>query len=392
LSERALTLERVTKVYPVYRTPVDYFRRHEPGSDRAVLALDDVSFTVARGEVVGLIGRNGAGKSTLLRVAAGIAPPSRGSIRAEGPVYPLLELDSGLNLHISGRRNIVRRLELLGVLREAAHGAVNDIAEFAGVQDAIDDPVRNYSSGMKIRLAFSIATSIRPDIFLLDEVLAVGDEFFAERSFERIREITAGGRATIVASHDWNQTFRLCTRLVWLEKGRIRADGPPHEILYRYLSDLNAFELTREVEIERLELLGGDRRIRRELNSGDELRVRIHYRAKQPRSFTVVCGVMHRYTGESVLSAWSGDDAFVVPAHSGKGVVEVRYPELPLAGGEYEVVVQFAAPEEGPWPARHFDIWDPLRGEDGRLRVTGRGEGGCILALPATWSTEPVPA
>jgi ABC-type polysaccharide/polyol phosphate transport system ATPase subunit len=381
LSKAALKLERVTKIYPIYHTPLDYLRRHDVESGHAAVALDDVSLSIARGEVVGVVGRNGAGKSTLLRVAAGIAPPTKGTVQAVGSVYPLLDLDSGLNPHLSGRRNAVQRLELLGVTRREALEAVDD---------AIDDEVRTYSSGMKIRLAFSIATSIRPDIFLLDEILAVGDEFFSERSFERIREIAEGGRITVIASHDWNQTFRLCTRVVWLEDGRVRADAPPHELLHEYLAYLNAFELTRQVEIERVQILGDDGAERRVFESGEPLRLRIAYRATEPTPFTITSGVMEWYTGQTMLAVWSGDDGFVVPA-AARGAVDVRYPALPFAAGDYAPYVALALPEQGPWPTQHLDMWISLLGHDTKIHVEGARRAG-LLDLPVSWSTGTVVA
>lgn len=385
-----LALERVTKVYPIYRTPLDYLRRHSVESGRAAVALNDVSLRVEQGEIVGLVGRNGAGKSTLLRVAAGIAPPTSGSIRTEGSVYPLLELGSGLNPFLTGRRNVVQRLELLGATRREAFGAVDEIADFAGVQEAIDDPVRAYSSGMKIRLAFGIATAQHPDVFLLDEVLAVGDEFFAERSFERIREIAAGGRATLVASHNWDQTFRLCTRIVWLEEGRIRAEGAPHDVLFDYAAHLNAFELTKQVEIERVTVCDDDGVERRTFASGEPLVIRLHHRAQTPTPFTLVSGVMHRYTGQTMLAAWSGDDGFVAGATK-EGVVEIRYPQLPLAAGDYALYVGLATPEQGAWPTEHLDMWNPLFGDDTLIHLDGpRTEG--LVDLPVSWSTRAVAA
>jgi ABC-type polysaccharide/polyol phosphate transport system ATPase subunit len=382
--EHALTLDRVTKVYPIYRTPLDYLRRHDREGDRSAVALDDVSLTVDRGEVVGLVGRNGAGKSTLLRVAAGIAPPTKGRVLTQGTVYPLLDLNSGLNLFISGRRNVVQLLELLGATHRDALRAVDEIADFAGVREAIDDPVRTYSTGMKIRLAFSIATSIRPDVFLLDEVLAVGDEFFAERSFERIREIAASGRATIIASHDWNQTFRLCTQIVWLENGRVRAEGRPHEILHEYLSYLNAFELTKQVRIEQVEVCGDDSEPRRDFMSGEPLRVKLVYRSDEPQPFALTAGVMHSYNGQTLLASWSGDVGFVVPAREW-GAVEIRYPTLPLATGDYELYVALAPPEQGPWPTRHLDMWNPFCGHDTKIHVRGARKEG-FFDLPVSWS------
>jgi lipopolysaccharide transport system ATP-binding protein len=390
LSEGALKLDRVSKIYPIYRTPIDYMRNHDADSGRAAVALDDVSLTVERGEIVGLVGRNGAGKSTLLRVAAGISPPTHGTVQTTGSVYPLLDLDSGLNPHLSGRRNAVQRLELLGASRREALDAVDEIARFAGVEAAIDDAVRTYSSGMKIRLAFSIATSIRPDVFLLDEILAVGDEFFAERSFERIREIADGGRVTVVASHDWNLTFRLCTRIVWLENGRVRADASPHEIFDEYLAYLNAFELTKQVEIERVEIRGDDGKERREFEAGEPLRLRLWYRAKEPTAFTLTTGVLERHTGQTVVASWSGDDSFVVPAAT-SGSVEIRYPALPFAAGDYNLYVALAAPEQGAWPTHHFDMWVQFYGDDTLITVHGRRPEG-MLDLPASWSSGVVAA
>ena len=385
MTEGALKLDRVTKVYPIYRTPLDYVRRHDAASGRAAVALDDVSLTADPGEIVGLVGRNGAGKSTLLRVAAGISPPTRGSVFTKGSVYPLLDLDSGLNAYLSGRRNVVQRLEFLGATRREALEAVDEIAQFAGVEDAIDDAVRTYSSGMKVRLAFSIATSIRPDVFLLDEILAVGDEFFSERSFERIREIADGGRVTVVASHDWNLTFRLCTRIVWLEDGRVRADGTPHEIFDEYLAYLNAFELTKQVEIERVEVRGDDGKERRVFESGEPLRLRLWYRAKEPTAFTLTSGVLERYTGQTVVASWSGDDGFVVPEAT-QGSVEIRYPALPFSAGDYSLYVALETPEQGAWPTNHLDIWVQFYGHDTLIKVHGpRPEG--LLDLPVSWST-----
>ena len=386
MTERALTLERVTKVYPIYRTPLDYIRHHDVESGRAALAVDDVSLTVEAGEVVGLVGRNGAGKSTLLRVAAGIEPPTKGSVRAEGTVYPLLELGSGLNLHLLGRVNVVQRLELLQACPAARHSTRWTESPTSLVcQGAIDDVVRSYSSGMRIRLAFSVATSIRPDVFLLDEVLAVGDEFFAERSLERIREIAASRCATLLASHDWNQTFRLCDRIVWLENGRVRAAGRPHEILCDYLAYLNAFQLTKQLEIERVDVYGDDGEPRRTFTSGEPLNVRLVYRSDDPTPFTLIAGVIHRYNGQEILSAWSGDDSFVVPAAK-RGTVELRYPTLPLASGDYALYVALSTPDQGPWPTHYLDMWNPLLGHDTVIRVDGRRHEGYV-DLPATWST-----
>ena len=260
---------------------------------------------------------------------------------------------------------------------------MDEIADFAGVQGAIDDVVRSYSSGMRIRLAFSIATSIRPDVFLLDEVLAVGDEFFAELSLERIREIAASGCATLLASHDWNQTFRLCDRIVWLENGRVRAAGRPHEILYDYLAYLNAFQLTKQLEIERVDVYGDDGEPRRTFTSGKPLNV-----GRPPlRRSDAVHAHSRRHPPlqrPGNLSAWSGDDSFVVPAAK-RGTVELRYPTLPLASGDYALYVALSTPDQGPGRPTISTAGPAARTRHGhpRGRTPATGE----RHLPATWST-----
>ena len=237
-------------------------------------------------------------------------------------------------------------------------------------------PSARYSSGMKVRLAFSIATSIRPDVFLLDEILAVGDEFFAERSFERIREIADGGRVTLVASHDWNLTFRLCTRIVWLENGRVRADGTPHEIFDEYLAYLNAFELTKQVEIERVEICGDDGvraagvRVGRAapaaaLVSGDgaELRSR-----SPPASSSATPGRRLSLPGAGTTASSSR------PRHEARSRSATRRSRF--AAGDYSLYVALAAPEQGAWPTHHLDMWIQFYGHDTVIKVHGRSAGG----------------
>lgn len=380
--------ERLRKVYPIFRTPLDLVRRHDPARGRAVVALDDVSLHVDEGEIVGLIGRNGAGKSTLLRILAGIAPPTAGTVRTTGQVYALLDISAGLNQFLSGRANVEKRLAFMGVPRSRIADGVEEIVDFAELDDVIDEPIRTYSSGMRVRLAFAIATSHWPDILLIDEVLAVGDEFFADKSFRRIQEMTSSGRATVVASHDWLQTFRLCSRIVWLDEGRVRAEGRPEDLLYDYATYLNAYKLTGDVRLENVAVVDAEGLPARAVASGDSVTVRVEYATSSVAPpFAVICGWMHARTGESVFSSWSGDDRFVVTPEPSSGAFEIEYPALPLAGGEYDFVLFLADAAQGAYPVEYYDMWGPQAGHDTRVRVEGEpADSSGLVRLDSTWS------
>lgn len=388
MSAPVVQAEGLRKVYPIFRTPLDLVRSHDPAGGRAVVALDDVSITVDEGEVIGLIGRNGAGKSTLLRILAGIAAPTAGTVRTNGSVHALLDIGAGLNPFASGRENVERRLAFMGIPRRRIGDAVDQIVDFAELDDVIDEPIRTYSSGMRVRLAFSIVTSHWPDVLLIDEVLAVGDEFFADKSFRRIQAMTDAGRATVVASHDWLQTFRLCSRIVWLDQGKVRAEGKPEDVLYDYVGYLNAYKLTNAVRLEDVAIFDREGKLTHSVVSGDQVTVRVAYaRAVAASPFAVICGWMHARTGESVFSAWSGDDRFVVDSARGGGTFEIEYPTLPLASGEYDFVLFLADAAQGAFPVEYYDMWGPQAGHDTRIRVEGNAaDSSGLVRLNSRWS------
>ncbi len=194
------------------------------------LALDDVSFRIERGEAVGLVGRNGAGKSTLLKIVTGIVEPTSGSISVRGQVAPLLALGNGLDPALTGRENIYLNGAILGYEKSWLRAHEADIVDFSELGDFIDAPVRTYSSGMTMRLAFSIATAASPEILILDEVLAVGDAAFQAKCRARIGEIIADGATVFFVSHSLSDIEQLCSRAIWLEKGRVILDGPAADV------------------------------------------------------------------------------------------------------------------------------------------------------------------
>ena len=199
------------------------------------LALDDVSFEIKKGEVVGIVGNNGAGKSTLLKVISGILRPTKGSVALGGNVVPMLELGSGFDFDLSGRENIFLNGAILGYSESFLKEKYDDIVEFSELGEFINIPVRNYSSGMIMRLAFSIASQVVPDILIVDEILAVGDAAFQEKSYARMVELMGHGTTVLLVSHNIEQIRRLCDRVIWLDHGQVKAVGETQEICDAYM-------------------------------------------------------------------------------------------------------------------------------------------------------------
>ncbi len=197
-------------------------------------ALKDISFDVEKGEVVGLIGHNGAGKSTMLKIISGILKPSEGSVSVRGNIAPMLELGSGFDFEMTGRENIFLNAAILGYSEEFITSKFEDIVEFSGIRKFIDCPLRNYSSGMVARLAFSIATVVEPEILIVDEVLAVGDADFQEKSRARMMEMMSGGTTVLFVSHSISQIREMCSRVVWIEHGEMQMFGPTEEVCNAY--------------------------------------------------------------------------------------------------------------------------------------------------------------
>ena len=207
-----------------------------------VAALSDVSFTVARGETFGVVGPNGCGKSTLLKLVAGLFKPTSGRISVDGKVSALIELGAGFHPEISGRENVVINGVMLGLTRKEIERKLPEIVAFSGLEDFIDEPVKTYSSGMYVRLGFAVAVHVDPDILVVDEVLAVGDEAFAHRCLDTIAEFSRRGKTIFFVSHSLVLVEELCDRVLYLEGGRIKALGDPRETLAKYRMDVAAGE------------------------------------------------------------------------------------------------------------------------------------------------------
>lgn len=205
-------------------------------------ALKDVSFEVQKGEVIGIIGHNGAGKSTLLKVISGILKPTGGELEVHGNIVPMLELGSGFDTDLTGRENIFLNGAILGYSEEYLKAKYDEIVAFSGLGKFIDVPIRNYSSGMLMRLAFSIATVVDPDILIVDEILAVGDADFQEKSKARMKEMMGGGTTVLFVSHSLEQIREMCDRVIWLDHGQVKC----MEIRRKFAMRMKRGEMTDE--------------------------------------------------------------------------------------------------------------------------------------------------
>jgi ABC-type polysaccharide/polyol phosphate transport system ATPase subunit len=228
------------KQYSLKRAALDLLLRREVPPDTDFWALRDVNLRIGPGERVGIVGSNGAGKSTLLRVLARIYPPTSGWLGVRGTVAPLIEMGAGFNPELSGRDNILLNGAMLGFGRRQMKGKVDGIFEFTGLREFADMPLKYYSSGMYMRLAFAIATEVDPEVLLIDEALGTGDAAFVAKAKARILGLLDRSNVVIIVSHDLTALRELCDRGVWMQQGRVAADGPIDEVIDLYLAETAA--------------------------------------------------------------------------------------------------------------------------------------------------------
>ena len=225
------------KHYSIKRAAIDFLlRRQAPPPSSAFWALRDLNLRIGEGERVGIVGRNGAGKSSLLRLLARIYPPTHGTCSVHGKVVPLIEMGAGFNHELSGLENIYLNGALLGFRRKEMDQKLDAIWEFSELREFADMPLKYYSSGMYMRLAFSIATEIDPEILLIDEILGVGDAVFQERAKQRVQKLLDRSSAVVIVSHDMNTLRDLCLRGIWVDHGQVVQDGPIDDVIDAYMS------------------------------------------------------------------------------------------------------------------------------------------------------------
>lgn len=239
--EVLVEVENVTKVYhlgelfTLQRMVFHQLRGSKsPFEPSRLPAVDDVTCNLRRGECVAVLGGNGSGKSTLLQMLAGITVPTRGAVRVRGRVLPLLEVGAGFHPELTGRENALLFGTVLGLPRREIVGSIDEVADFAGVSRHLDTPIKRYSQGMQARLSFALAMRFAADVYMFDEVLAVVDDSFRERCLDEIQRLVASGSGVIFVSHDLRQVMAVCSRAVWLDRGRVRASGSVEDVLPEY--------------------------------------------------------------------------------------------------------------------------------------------------------------
>ncbi|HEX5757561.1 MAG TPA: ABC transporter ATP-binding protein [Thermoanaerobaculia bacterium] len=358
--------------------------------EEAIAALEEVSFEVARGEAFGVVGGNGSGKSTLLKLVAGILRPTAGRVVVDGRVAALIELGAGFHPEISGRENVYFAGALFGLPRREIDRRYDSIVEFSGLADFIEEPVKNYSSGMYVRLGFAVAVHTDPDVLLVDEVLAVGDEAFAHRCLRRIEEHLASGRTLLFVSHTLDLVEQVCDRALWLDGGRGRLLGEPRRVVDAYRQavaesegrehraakeqqegDAAAAAAERwgsgEAEIAGLRLLAGAEGVERyHLATGEPAVFELTVRAARPLADFVFGIAVATPRGVEVWGT-NTDLAGLRPAElAGEAVVRVVCPSLRLAPGDYEVDVAVHSRDGAPYDYRRralgFTVTSPERG------------------------------
>lgn len=316
-------------------------------AEDVIWALRDVSFTIHQGEVVGIIGHNGAGKSTLLKILSRITPPAEGRVILNGRVTSLLEVGTGFHPELTGRENVYLNGTILGMRKGEVDRLFDEIVAFAEVEKFIDTPVKRYSSGMRLRLAFAVSAHLQSDILLVDEVLAVGDAAFQEKCLNKMEGVVQVGRTVLLVSHNMQVIQRLCHRALLLQKGRLVADDAPAAIVGRYLGDalaaaaLEPVELEQKIRMNRLTVCQNDAPGGEFLDSDQPFEVHVHYDVLEPMrnlllGFNVVAGDgIALFRTYDMLSYGLGERA------PGSYVSVFRLPGGLLPAGHYffEVVV-----------------------------------------------------
>ena len=226
------------------------FRKKKKTKKEDFYALSDVTFHINKGEVIGLIGSNGAGKSTLLKVVSGVMKPTKGSVQVNGVISPMIELGAGFDDELTARENIYLNGAILGYSKQFIESKFDEIVEFSELKDFLDAPIKNFSSGMIAKLAFSIATIVDPEILIVDEILSVGDIKFQEKSKNKMLELIKGGTTVLYVSHSLESIQELCTRVVWLEHGRVVEIGDTTKVCKKYYKSQMGKEMNEEKEIK----------------------------------------------------------------------------------------------------------------------------------------------
>ena len=360
-------------------------------SDDLIWAVDDVSFEVRKGDVVGIIGRNGAGKSTLLKILSRITEPTKGKVTINGRVGSLLEVGTGFHHELTGRENVYMNGTILGMSKKEVDSKFDEIVEFSGVEKFLDTPIKRYSSGMKVRLAFSVAAHLEPEILIIDEVLAVGDAAFQKKCLGKMQDVASEGRTVLFVSHQLGAVNDLCTRCHLMSSGRITGSGVPYDVIRQYLDtgqeavghiDLRDWCLERSgsgpARVEYLELLSGSGETTSMFGYGDALTMKIGVHGVKGHECHIGVRIVNRF-GQLVLHYTEDDFSQSLHYPDDRSVVTMSVDRLCLNEGTYFVSV---------WLGSGAETYDMV-GNCLELNVNttglGRIRARSSVLLPAKW-------
>ncbi|MGX7149253.1 ABC transporter ATP-binding protein [Enterococcus ureasiticus] len=363
MSDYAIKIDKITKTYNMYAKPTDRFKealdpRRKSYHD-LFYALKDVDIHVKKGEMIGFIGENGSGKSTMLKIITGVLTPTSGSIEIEGKISALLELGSGFNPEYSGYDNIYLNGMVLGFSKEEIDEMVDDIITFADIGDHLYQPVKTYSSGMFVRLAFAVAINVDPDILIIDEALAVGDLEFQLKCMDKFTEIKNSGKTILFVSHDINSVRRFCDRVYWLKNGEVIEEGDVMDVSSNYENFLKkksiktidtekAKQTDQEntvpdiVEVNSAELLNSDLSPVEIVEQDQKVIVKINYTVKRVSIKNPVCGVAIRTVDNHYVCGLNTLlDKVTIPWEQGENTFYIEYEKMSLLTGEYYFDIAF---------------------------------------------------
>jgi lipopolysaccharide transport system ATP-binding protein len=333
-----------------------------PPDENHLWALNGISLEIKQGEIVGIIGRNGAGKSTLLKVLSRITFPTAGQVKVSGRVASLLEVGTGFHEELTGRENIYLNGSILGMTKREIETSMEQIVHFADIDGFLDTPIKRYSSGMRMRLGFSVAAHLNPDVLFVDEVLAVGDVSFQKKCLSSMRNLGSGGRTILFVSHNLAAVENLCNRAIWISNGKVQMDGDSREVIKAYLKDVSVSDQsgmdltmvktrsgTGQVRFTRLELCGPDGCEQHAVHSGDALSIKMYYECQRdiPHlnfGFRLFSNLGAKLTD---LHTWgTGVDIPLTPVGPGEITLEIDF--LNLMPGTYYLGI-WAASIGGEW-------------------------------------------
>lgn len=392
----ALSIKNVSKCFEIYEKPVHrLFQTLCAGHKkfyREFWALRDISVEVRRGECVGVIGRNGAGKSTLLQIITGTLQPTEGSVTVNGKVAALLELGSGFNPEFSGRENVYMNAAILGLDDEELEAKYQEIVDFADIGDFIDQPVKTYSSGMMVRLAFAVQAMVRPEILIVDEALSVGDLAFQNKCVRILNDLIDAGTTVFFCSHDISTVQRICTNAIWIDKGGVRMAGDPSDVCAAYESELlNSSRVVRPSADNRYlrtqQTTGFAHFVKLEIDRGiyaPRQPMLIRYELEAEKDLKEYCFGLSIYNAADVwlIGQCSFDDNGIIDKLNAgeRRSGAIRIPELRLASGDYSLYLGIHSSDYKEYYALNTN---PIKFS---VR-SGNPSWGC-LSIPIDWKYE----